>query len=265
MEGGGIHMLDLMINLTRQKPASVVSFANKFATKNTSFRYNDFHSCIFTFENGLIAKVTANFGCMHPHQHVVKIFGTDEHLFMTILVRGFLPRGRERQSSKYLHQKPKPIKKGLLINNLVETIREKKADSVAKREFDLMSGVIASEQALKTNKETEMTYRHMTAENLPNIDIPFGRPWIEQEEKDAVLEVLNGHILTHGKSCEDFEKAFQKLCWRWVCSYTSSCMASLHLSSLNLNIGKGDEVLVPALTHVATDHAIEIVEQSQCF
>ena len=49
----------------------------------------------------------------------------------------------------------------------------------------------------------------MTAENLSNVEIPFGRPWIEQEEKDAVLDVLNGHILTHGKSCEDFENSIE--------------------------------------------------------
>ena len=158
MEGGGIHMLDLMINLTRQKPASVVSFANKFATKNTSFRYNDFHSCIFTFENGLIAKVTANFGCMHPHQHVVKIFGTDGTFIYDDLGARLFTTREEKGRAQILHQKPKPIKKGLLINSLVETIREKKPIPVAKREFDLMSVVIASEQALKTNKETEIRY-----------------------------------------------------------------------------------------------------------
>ncbi len=36
-------------------------------------------------------------------------------------------------------------------------------------------------------------------------------------------------------------------------------MAALHLSYLHLRIGAGDEVVAPALTHVATAHAIEWV------
>jgi dTDP-4-amino-4,6-dideoxygalactose transaminase len=39
---------------------------------------------------------------------------------------------------------------------------------------------------------------------------------------------------------------------------TSSCMASLHLAALDLKLGPGDEVVVPAMTHVATVHAVEL-------
>ena len=38
---------------------------------------------------------------------------------------------------------------------------------------------------------------------------------------------------------------------------TASCTAGLHLAYLHLDIGPGDEVLVPAQTHVATAHAVE--------
>ena len=62
--------------------------------------------------------------------------------------------------------------------------------------------------------------------------------------KDAVLDV-NGHILTHGGSCKAFEEAFKNFVGGGFAVSTSSCMASLHLSSLNLKIGKNDEVLVP--------------------
>ena len=102
-----------------------------------------------------------------------------------------------------------------------------------------MSVVLASDQSLKTNKRNRNKIpRHMTTENLSNEEIPFGRPWIEQEEKDAVLDVLNGHILTHGGSCKAFEEAFKNFVGGGFAVSTSSCMASLHLSSLNLKIGK---------------------------
>ena len=37
----------------------------------------------------------------------------------------------------------------------------------------------------------------------------------------------------------------------------SSCTAGLHLSCLASNFKKGDEVIVPAMTHTATAHAVE--------
>ena len=76
MQGGGIHMIDLMLEMTQNLPSTVYSIGNKIVTKGSKFNYNDFHSSLFKFKNGLIGKITANFGCMHPHQHVIKIFGT---------------------------------------------------------------------------------------------------------------------------------------------------------------------------------------------
>ena len=38
--------------------------------------------------------------------------------------------------------------------------------------------------------------------------IPFGRPWISEADRKAVLKVLEGHILTHGPECTQFENEF---------------------------------------------------------
>jgi dTDP-4-amino-4,6-dideoxygalactose transaminase len=90
--------------------------------------------------------------------------------------------------------------------------------------------------------------------------IPFGRPWITDEDQKAVLAVLEGHILTHGPQGKAFEAEFaQFLGGAAHCVSVSSGMAALHLSYLALGIGPGDEVIVPAQTHVATVHAVEWV------
>ena len=34
------------------------------------------------------------------------------------------------------------------------------------------------------------------------INIPFGSPMISKKDKEQVLDVLNGHMLTHGPKCE---------------------------------------------------------------
>jgi perosamine synthetase len=91
-------------------------------------------------------------------------------------------------------------------------------------------------------------------------EIPFGRPDITDVDRQAVMRVLEGHILTHGPECKAFEADFAGFLGDGGHAVSvSSCMAALHLSYLHLQIGAGDEVVAPALTHVATAHAIEWV------
>lgn len=100
---------------------------------------------------------------------------------------------------------------------------------------------------------------------MKKLDIPFGRPWIEDEDKNAVMEVLNGYILTHGPNCTAFEDEFVAMMGGGFATSTSSCMAALHLSYLHFGFGPGDEVIVPAMTHVATVHAVELTGATPVF
>lgn len=88
--------------------------------------------------------------------------------------------------------------------------------------------------------------------------IPFGRPMIGDEERQAVAEVLAGSVLSHGPLGHDFELAFADFTGAPHAIATSSCAAALHLAHLGLGIGPGDEVIVPAQTHVATAHVVEV-------
>lgn len=89
-------------------------------------------------------------------------------------------------------------------------------------------------------------------------EIPFGRPIIENEEKRVVQEVLDGPILVHGPKIKEFEAAFAVYTKAPHAVAVSSCTAALHLSYFNLGLGPGDEVIVPAQTHTATAHAVEL-------
>lgn len=96
--------------------------------------------------------------------------------------------------------------------------------------------------------------------------IPFGRPWITDDDRRAVMEVLEGHILTHGPQCKGFENEFAAFMGEGAfCVTVSSCMAALHLSYLHFGVGPGDEVIVPAQTHTATVHAVEWVGATPVF
>jgi perosamine synthetase len=90
--------------------------------------------------------------------------------------------------------------------------------------------------------------------------IPFGKPWITDSEREAVLGVLAGDVLTHGPQAQAFEREFAAFMGEGAHAVTmSSGMAALHLAYWQLGIGAEDEVIVTAQTHVATAHAVEAV------
>jgi perosamine synthetase len=97
------------------------------------------------------------------------------------------------------------------------------------------------------------------------MNIPFGTPIIGQEEKDAVLDVLNGPILVHGPKATEFEQAFAEFTQAPYAVSVSSCTAGLHLLYFTLGYGPGDEVIVPAQTHIATAHAVELTGAKPIF
>lgn len=89
-------------------------------------------------------------------------------------------------------------------------------------------------------------------------EIPFARPVIGAEEKEAVMKVMDGPILVHGPKAHEFEKDFARFTGAKNAVTVSSCTAGLHLCYFYLGLGPGDEVIVPAQTHVATAHAVEL-------
>jgi len=100
----------------------------------------------------------------------------------------------------------------------------------------------------------------------PTRKIPFGRPWITETERNAVMQVLAGDVLTHGPQAHAFEQEFAAFLGAGAhCLTTSSGMAALHLAYWQLGIGAGDEVIVAAQTHVATAHAVEYVGAKPVF
>jgi perosamine synthetase len=78
-----------------------------------------------------------------------------------------------------------------------------------------------------------------------------------QEEADLVAQVLSGPTLVHGPVSRTFEEEFAARAGAEHAVTVSSCTAGLHLSLLVNGITAGDEVVVPAMTHVATAHAVE--------
>lgn len=95
--------------------------------------------------------------------------------------------------------------------------------------------------------------------------IPFGKPQLDQTAFDAVRDVLESGMLVHGKVTPAFEESFAERLGAKQAVAVSSCTAGLHLTLFVRGIGPGDRVAVPAMTHVATAHSVELVGAEPVF
>ncbi|RLF03237.1 MAG: aminotransferase DegT [Thermoprotei archaeon] len=92
--------------------------------------------------------------------------------------------------------------------------------------------------------------------------IPLIKPYITQEVKDKVCEVLDSGYLTEGPVTREFESLFiQYIKCRYALAVTS-CTTGLEMALRALNIGPGDEVIVPDYTYPATIAVVAIVGAS---
>lgn len=84
------------------------------------------------------------------------------------------------------------------------------------------------------------------------------KPTTGIEEANAVQEVLESGWLGMGPKTELFEKKFSSMVGTKYAVALNSCTAALILAIKALDIGPGDEVIVPTITFIATAHAVEI-------
>lgn len=88
--------------------------------------------------------------------------------------------------------------------------------------------------------------------------IAYGKATIGERERSLLREVLDSGQFTRGPMCERFDAAFSG--WLGRPAYAvSSGTAALHLALLGCGVGKGDEVILPATTFVATYNAVKYV------
>ncbi|HFQ80183.1 MAG TPA: UDP-4-amino-4,6-dideoxy-N-acetyl-beta-L-altrosamine transaminase, partial [Desulfobacterales bacterium] len=86
--------------------------------------------------------------------------------------------------------------------------------------------------------------------------IPYGRQSIDEDDIAAVNEVLRSDWLTTGPKVPEFEKAVAEYCGAGHGVAVSSGTAALHAAMYAIGIGPGDEVIVPAITFVATANCV---------
>ncbi len=86
--------------------------------------------------------------------------------------------------------------------------------------------------------------------------ISIAKPLIGDEEKRAVLEVLDSGILAQGPKVKAFEEEFAAMCGVRHAVATSSGTTALHVALLAHGIGPGDEVITTPFTFIASANSI---------
>jgi dTDP-4-amino-4,6-dideoxygalactose transaminase len=97
------------------------------------------------------------------------------------------------------------------------------------------------------------------------LDIKQQHLQIKKELFEIFEQVIENTAFSGGMFVEKFEKAFATYCGT---KYTVACnsgTSALHLAMRTLNIGSGDEVIVPANTFIATAWAISYVNAVPVF
>jgi dTDP-4-amino-4,6-dideoxygalactose transaminase len=89
--------------------------------------------------------------------------------------------------------------------------------------------------------------------------IPLTRPYITQEIKDKVCEVLDSGYLTEGDVTREFEESVRDYIGCEHAIAVTSCTTGLEVALRALGVGHGDEVVVPDYTYPATASVVAIV------
>ena len=85
--------------------------------------------------------------------------------------------------------------------------------------------------------------------------IPYGRHHIDEDDIQAVAEVLRHGALTQGPTIEAFEKAVAEYVGAKYAIAVSSGTAGLHLAALAAGVGPGTSIITSPITFVASSNA----------
>jgi predicted dehydrogenase len=159
MLGGGVHLVDLMLWFADELPSRVVATGNRISTSSTAFRYHDFVAATFEFPSGLIGRTTANFGSVHAHQHVVRLFGTEATLI-------YDDAGARMHRSRDSTEPPEPLdlsalptSKAALIPEFVTRVAQHDEHTRdAPDELNVISVCVAADRSLAEGGPVDIEY-----------------------------------------------------------------------------------------------------------
>lgn len=157
--GGAIHIVDLLMWLTGSRIVEVAAFGNRIASRGSQFRYNDAVVAALHFENGIIGKVGVSYGCMRPHFHGLKVYGTrasfvNGHPDATLYI------SRDPAAAPLRISDPYPARdKGALLTGFIDALLAGGEPPVSEVDvFETMSVCFAIEESVRMGRLRPVEY-----------------------------------------------------------------------------------------------------------
>ncbi len=95
--------------------------------------------------------------------------------------------------------------------------------------------------------------------------IPHSKPYISQEDIEAVSKQVSSGMHATGNKTKEFEEKISELIGTKFAKATTSGTTALHLALLSLNIKQGDEVIIPSYVCQSLLNAINHVNAKPIF
>ncbi len=157
--GGAIHMIDLLIWFADVNITEVMAYGNAICSIGTQFKFDDCVVCLLKFENYAIGKVSANFGCVFPHYHLVNVYGR-EATFTNQFNKSFIFSSREPVVNfKEVNESYSDMDKSVLIPDFISSILNNTKSIVPEEDvFKTLSVCFAIQKSLKEKAPVKVNY-----------------------------------------------------------------------------------------------------------
>src|SRR3989344_3445397 len=95
--------------------------------------------------------------------------------------------------------------------------------------------------------------------------INIAKPYLTKAEAKAAYQTVLSGWITQGPKVEEFEEKFASYVGSKYAVAVSNCTAALHLALIVAGIKKGDEVICPSFSFIATANSIKYVGAKPVF
>tara|TARA_A100001015_G_scaffold319008_1_gene440622 strand:- start:1930 stop:2961 length:1032 start_codon:yes stop_codon:yes gene_type:complete len=163
--GGAIHLIDLVLWLTGSRVKEVFGIGSSMVTRGTAFRHNDLVSALLKFmpedsgDDGMIAKITANFGSVVPHHHKLCVYGKEGTFNQGHTDAAYFHSRDPSADVEKINDTYPGASKGDMLPSFVKSLLDGTPAEISEKEvLDAMAVSLAIEKSIKTKKLEQVDY-----------------------------------------------------------------------------------------------------------
>lgn len=161
IHGAAVHMVDLVLWITGMRPTTVRALGSRIAVADSAQRHNDFAVLLLGFEHQMTAKIAAHGGCIHPHFHTLKVFGTQATFWHDSSGTHWIDSADPSQPPRPEHADyPAKQHRSRALTSFVDALLSGNGTPLVPQEdvFAAMSVCLAAEQAAATGQTLTIDY-----------------------------------------------------------------------------------------------------------